>query len=438
MTTPRLADPCSRTRLEIFAAVFFLFNLVFLLFRFYHIYLFGEAWPIANPLFDSSVRFLDFYEINRAIYGFNPYISGLTNYPPLILILALPFAFVTDYSRFDSYGAMLGADDPAMKESVMAFVVTSYICILAAIIIGLLIKKRKKSLSDFMSGFILYALFAVSTPVLFAIDRGNYLLFTTVFLVLWAVFEEERPDSIWGAIFLGLAAATKIYPVYMLMIYLFARQWKKLAASVITGLVTTIVPIFFFEGSFYDNCRFFYHAVLDFGGGDKGYRPYYNVGITGLVCYLYRMNGIDPDNAVVKISWFAAGVVLTLLVAFIFVFEKIAWKKVLAVTALMVFLTPNSSLYNSCYLIAPIVIMIFGDNEFKLSDMPYLIVTALLMVPFAYTYLPNVEYNGFYWNMNTAILVDGLLYLAMILYYIVTGMITVIRRLSSNAIKKPA
>ena len=80
-------------------------------------------------------------------------------------------------------------------------------------------------------------------------------------------------------------------------------------------------------------------------------------------------------------------------------------------------------------------IMIFGDSEFKKKDIPYLIATALLLVPFAYTYLPDVDYYGFYNEMNTAILVDGLLYLAIILYYIVTEMITVIRRLTSNASK---
>ena len=40
MSKSKLADPSSRTRLEIFAAVFILFNLIFLLFRFYHSYYF--------------------------------------------------------------------------------------------------------------------------------------------------------------------------------------------------------------------------------------------------------------------------------------------------------------------------------------------------------------------------------------------------------------
>ena len=436
MTKPKLANVDNRTRLETFAVVFILFHLIFLLFRFNHAYVLGEPWPIANPLFSPQVRFLDFYEINKAVYGLNPYISWSTNYPPFILILALPFAYVTDYSKYGSFGEILAFADDNMKKSVLVFVTVFYVCLLAAIILGIAIKSRKKSFHDYSSAFVLFSLLAVSTPVLFAVDRGNYLLFTVVFLVLWAIFEEEKPDTIWGAVFLGLAAATKIYPVYMLMIYVMGRKFKKLIAAIVTGLVTTIVPIFFFEGTFIDNLRHFYHMVLDFGGGDSGYRPYYNVGITGLVCYLYRMNGVDPSSAVVKITWFVAGVGLTLLVAFLFIFEKSAWKQVLLATSLMVFLSPNSALYNSCYLFAPILIMVFGDSEFKKKDIPYLIATALLLVPFAYTYLPDVDYYGFYNEMNTAILVDGLLYLAIILYYIVTEMITVIRRLTSNASKQ--
>lgn len=438
MDKPKLAGISSRTRLEIFASVFIAFNLIFLLFRFYHTYLLGQPWPIANPLFSPLVRYLDFYEINNAITGLNPYISGATNYPPLALILALPFAYAVDYNRWDSFGAMLGETDPALKQTVMAFVIIFYVLFLASIIIGIAIKSHKKDHHDFMSGLLLFSLLAVSTPLLYAIDRGNYLLFTTIFLVMWAILEEERPDSIWGAVFLGLAAATKIYPIYMLMVYVMGRKFKKLIAAIITGLVTTIVPIFFFQGTFIDNCRFFYHAVLDFGGGDSGYRPYYNVGITGLVCYLYRMNGVDPSNAVVKMSWLITGVVLTLLVAFIFIFEKTVWKQVLIVTALMVFLSPNSALYNSCYLFAPILIMVLGNGELTQKDIPYLAATALLLVPFAYSYLPDVDYYGFYNEMNTAILVDGFLYLAIILYYIVTEMPAIIRRFITNAKTKPA
>ena len=436
MSKPKLADPSSRTRLEIFAAVFILFNLIFLLFRFYHSYLLGEPWPIANPLFSPMVRYLDFYEINNAITGLNPYISGATNYPPLALILALPFAYAFDYTKFDSLGAILGETDPALKQTVLVFVIVFYVLLLAAVVIGIAIKSRKKDHHDFMSGLLLFSLLAVSTPLLYAIDRGNYLLFTTIFLIMWAILEEEKPDSIWGAVFLGLAAATKIYPIYMLMIYVMGRKFKKLIAAIVTGLVTTIVPIFFFQGTFIDNCRFFYHAVLDFGGGDSGYRPYYNVGITGLVCYLYRMNGVDPSNAVVKITWFAAGVVLTLLVAALFIFEKSAWKQVLLATSLMVFLSPNSALYNSCYLFAPVLIMVLGDSKFEKKDIPYLVLTALLLVPFAYTYLPDVDYYGFYNEMNTAILVDGLAYLAIILYYICTSIPEVIGRLKSHASNK--
>ena len=437
MTNLKLANTDNRTRLEIFAGVFILFNLIFLLFRFQHTYILGEAWPIANPLYAPPVRFLDFYEINKAVYGLNPYISWATNYPPLSLVLALPFAYVTNYSKYDSFGAIIESGDPNIQKSILVLVSIFYFCILAGAILVIVLKSRKKTFHDFSSAFILFALVAVSTPVLFAIDRGNYLLFTTIFLVMWAVIEEEKPDSIWGAVFLGLAAATKIYPVYMLMIYVFGRKFKKLIAAVITGLVTTIVPIFFFEGTFIDNARHFYHMVLDFGDGGS-YRLHYNVGITGLVGYLYRMNGQVPNDGVIKMSWLACGVVFTILVAFIFIFDKCNWRKILLATALMIFLTPNSALYNSCYLIAPLFIMVLGDEEFGAKDIPYLVLTALLMVPFAYTYLPNVEYNGFHNEMNTAILIDGLLYIAIIVYYIVTGMITVIRRFIANGSKQPA
>lgn len=438
MDKPKLAGISSRTRLEIFAAVFIGFNLIFLLFRFYHKYLLGEGWPIANPMYDPVYRFLDFYEINMAIHGLNPYISGLTNYPPLAILLALPFALVSDYSRFDSFGAVLKNDDPAIKMSFLIFVAIFYVGILAASVIMITLKNRKKTFHDYSSALLLFSLLAVSTPVLFAIDRGNYLLFTTIFLVMWAILEEEKPDSIWGAVFLGLAAATKIYPIYMLMIYVMGRKFKKLIAAIITGLVTTIVPIFFFQGSFIDNCRWFYHGVMGFGGGSS-YVLSHNVGLTAMVGYIYRMNGMDPNSGVIKIVWFITGAALTILVAGIFIFEKTMWKKVLLTVSLMVLLTPNSGLYNSCYLIAPIMIMVLGDNEYKVRDIPYLILSAVLMVPLAYYYLPDTDYNKFYNDLNIAVLADALLYLGIIVYYIVTTVpevINVLKAKRNSAIKQ--
>ena len=44
MTKPKLANIENRSRLEIFAVVFFFFNLAFLLFRFYRTYIYGEGW----------------------------------------------------------------------------------------------------------------------------------------------------------------------------------------------------------------------------------------------------------------------------------------------------------------------------------------------------------------------------------------------------------
>ncbi len=435
MDKPKLAGISSRSRLEIFAAVFAAFYLIFMLFRFYHTYLMGEGWPIANPLFDPQFRFLDFYEINMAIHGLDPYISNLTNYPPLAILLALPFALVSDYSRFDSFGAALANDDPAIKTSILVMVVIFYVCILCATMFCIAVKNRIKDHHDYANGLLLFSLMAVSMPVLFAIDRGNYILFTVIFLVMWAVIEEEKPDSVWGAVFLALAAATKVYPVYLLLIYIAGRKWKKLAVAVFTGLVTTVIPLFFFHGTFIQNLKGLYRSLFEYG---SSYRLYYNVGITGLVGYLFRIAGEDPHPAVIKAVWLMSGAILTLLVVFIFFFEKTTWKKVLLAVSLMVFLTPNSALYNSCYLIAPILIMIMGDNEFSKKDIPYLIAAAILMVPFAYSYLPNVENCGFYNEMNTAVLVDGLLYLAIIVYYIITGLPSVIRSRKTNASKQPA
>ena len=410
-----------REKLLLFGSIFLIMYGLFLIF---HILMdmTGHDYPDGHFLFFPEDRFKDFTNINRAVENMNPYISGLSNYPPLILVMASFFSRMGDYTSYDMNNLQSAIQDKPIWHSFLLFVII-YVVAMMVICIGYFAHRMKittkgeKLPASVLTGMILL----MSAPSVFAIDRGNYILFAIIFFVLWAILEHEAPESMAGPVFAALCAGVKIYPIYVCVMYLFDRKWKKLFVCVGSFAATILLPLVFFKGSYIENLREFVSSALGFGDGSSFYFLYFNVGITGLGGYLFRMLGLHPLTELIHCAWLCAGIGLTLIAGLLMAEEKAIWKKLLIVSALMVFLTPNAYLYCSAFMLGPILIMLVGGGRFEGKDIPYVVLSALLLVPKAYHYLPDMTEAGIPLEYNTlscAVLFDGLLYFAIIVYYL--------------------
>lgn len=386
----------------------------------------GYEYPIGDFRFFRHDIFKDFSTINNAVCDRNPYLSELSNYPPIILAFAYIFSKMADYSGYDMFTMRFACEDPAVQKSIVLFFGLCIVAFLCVIMYHAYLQNKGQSTKTFKERAVRFltagavgAALLLSAPSVFLFDRGNYLALTIVFFMLWAVFEEEKPDSVLGAVFAALCAATKVYPLYILLIYVFEKKYKKFFWAMVTGAVVTIVPIFFFKGGYIANVIAFIKGVLGFGGGAGMYAVYFNVGVTGLVGFIGRIFGFTPNVRLIKIVWFFGGVLFTLIGLPFLKDEKIRWKKLLVLTAIMVFLTPNSYLYNTAYMFAPIYVMLMNRDKMAKRDYVYVVIAALMLVPKAYFYLPDIpgviplEYN----TVNIAVLIDALLYLGLITFY---------------------
>ena len=419
-----LTDKENRKKLLYFFGFFIVFYAAFMIFSAVVKHM-GYTYPIGDFRFFPHDRFKDYFTINQAVQDLNPYLSELSNYPPIILVFAYFFSKSGDLSGYDINSLQNAIFDPKMKAAFVLFFVlcaTLFIgvCLFHAFMLnkeeeGMSLKDRLKRFA--LAGGISFTLL-LSAPSIFLIDRGNYLAITVVFFMLWAVFEDRKSESVWGAIFAALCAATKIYPIYILLLYVFEKKFKKLIWAIITGAVVTIVPIFFFKGGYIENVQAFIKGVLGFGGGGI-YSVYFTVGITGVAGYLFRAFGMIPSVRFIKLAWVVMGGFMTLVGLPFLCKEKKTWKKLLVITAMMVYLTPNSYLYNTTYMFGPIFVMLMSRDKSEKKDIPYYIISALLLVPKAYMYiddLPGViplEFN----TVNIAVVFDSLLYFALIMWY---------------------
>lgn len=395
----------------------------------------GAEYPIGDFRFFRHDIFKDFTTINNAICDLDPYRTKLSNYPPIILIFAYIFSQMADYSGYDIFTMRFAVEDQKVQDSLLLFFGLCVVGFLVVVMIHAYLQNKgenNKSLGERMKRYVLAGLIGfallISTPSIFLFDRGNYLAVTIILFMLWAVFEEERPDSVLGAVFVALCAATKVYPIYILLLYVVEKKFKKLTWALATGAVVTLVPILFFKGGYIENVKEFLLGVLGFGGGSGLYSIYFSVGVTSLVGFVGRFFGFLVNPRIVKAVWVLMGALITFLALPFLKSEKTNWKKLLVITAIMIWLTPNSYLYNTAYMFAPIFIMLMNRDKMKRSDYVYVIISALLLVPKAYMYLPNtpgvgvevpLEYN----YVNIAVLIDGLLYLGMIVYYFAENML---------------
>jgi hypothetical protein len=98
------------------------------------------------------------------------------------------------------------------------------------------------------------SLFLMSGPMVSMIDRSNVSLILTL-ICLFAVLHLHRENLYVSAIAFGLSAAMKGYPLLFLMIFVRRREWKPLVAGVFTFLVSTLLPLVFYQGGFLSNLR---------------------------------------------------------------------------------------------------------------------------------------------------------------------------------------
>lgn len=380
--------------------VFFAFS------YFYKRYLWAE-FPDGDFLFNREDAFMDFFNVNQMISGFDPYAGYGSSYPPVILLIAYIF------SLFGPYRDMKALDVSRMLVPRVSYAVMFIGCTMAICWIMYLILKRyidnKKVL------VVSIPLLMCSAPYLFLADRGNYLLVCLIFIMLFVYYYDTKPGV--AAVMLGAAAAIKIYPIFLFLVYILKKRWKELGIATLTGAVLTFLPLFFFKGGFFLNLKEMLYAIAGFANGAEDTcipATYYSVGLTSLLYlpFTWFHEGIKPEHNPIMIIYLVIGSGLALWSLWNLRKEEDEHKILSLLTVLMVFLIPNSYMYNLTYLFIPIMYWIMEEKkEISKADWVYGSVLAVLMIAKAYYYPVN------YTHTSIAVLIDGLLLLGIIIAY---------------------
>lgn len=200
-----------------------------------------NGYYIENQLFtflnSPKARFGDWQQDVATISNFSPYLNTggwHYNYYP-------PFAYIQVYflNKF------------IIKNSFPIYS-TFFLLLYFSIILYKFKKVPYKNLNkiNVLNFSVLFTLI-FNYPIFWVIDRGNVVIISFIYLLIaFLIFPHNKKIQ---PIFIGLAAATKIYPGIFLLKYFWNREYKSFFIGLITIGALTATSFLAYEGGFFEN-----------------------------------------------------------------------------------------------------------------------------------------------------------------------------------------
>ena len=357
-------------------------------------HLWGLEYPVNSFLFLPEDRFMDFFHINALASGGRPYQDG-SSYPPFALFCAMLISKLIPGSEALDPFSVRDADSRGMlvMNLLYFFCVAVIGSVLAVRFLRYqnaksdLVKKDGNILKNkILPVTLLLGSVVFSAPMIYAYDRGNYLILCILFLFLFAFLYQKYP--VLSALSLAVASALKIYPVILFLLFLLDRKWKPLFAGVFSGGIATFLTFFCFEGTLIENGKHFVWNLLNFTGGNPMTHVYYfrgAVGIRSLLAapFLLFFQRI-PEWLNISTAGVIAGIAVFVVVAVMCLREKRFERRILFLSLFMILFPAPSYYYNIIYLVAPVCLLLLKNEKLEWY-IPVL--TALMMIPKNYLYI---------------------------------------------------
>lgn len=347
---------------------------------------------------NHNAFFSDFFDSVYDSLARDPYVERGVIYPAFIYVFYRAIAAFLPV-------AVSSAGSYAIRDSYVGEMIFHAYCYALMIAIFTIIVKIMHS-KDIITKLFAFALL-LSTPVLYAYERGNSILVSLLFLLLFFYLKDSEKgyQREWALISLAVAANIKIYPAIFGLLLLAEKKYIKAFRCMIYGAILFVFPFFFFGGLKDIPLMFsnIFRTSSSFGGVYG-----YQVGIRHLLSYLSAVTG----NAEIleRTGMLTAFVAIILL--FNFFFTKEYFKKVLMLGIMCNLIPGFSWLYTTVYIL-PAVIYYYIDGSDRKNHI-YPICFALLFCQFPIDIsgiLPTLKDNGIFvmrYNMTLSTVLSNI------------------------------
>lgn len=324
---------------------------------------------------DSSDTFMDFYNSVYDAANKQPYENRVI-YPPICnLIYYICARFESKRAFMDVYHFPGGSEIRNMQGINLAFFFyNGFIFVLLLFGLFWLVSKRSRK----SQAFLILAT-VCSLPFLYAFERGNIILMSFAFLLIYFATYNSKNKLLreFGLISLAIGGVIKIYPVMFGIILLQDKRFKEAIRAVIYGIIMFFAPFAFFGGK--NAVLMLVNNITRHTGKTGGISLYnYNVNPSGIYSYIAEFTDLDFSST----KWL--GVFVGVLLILICFFESERWKKAAMITCAMICIMPTVGTYVMIYMLIPwLMLMREKGKAWKLSDHYYnfLFIALFSMIP---------------------------------------------------------
>lgn len=371
----------------------------------------------------NSDTFMDFFNSVVNTHA-NPYDAKVI-YPA---ICSLIFRLIYLMIRPMDFGAAVSNPDKSAQPPEIKLYQTfmfTYIIFMVVVMVmfflalNALMKSRGNGEKAFMALFCI-----MSAPFLFLIERGNILILSLVFAMLFVAYYDHKSRLVreLALVCLAFSICIKLYPVVFAVLLLNEKKYKELIRAAIYTVIVFFLPFVFF-GGFEGVAQFVTNLTSTSSKGSLGINR--QLSFQKLPIWIGRLFNSKAEiwvslGKVVLVVFSAAG-------AFSLIVSKCRWKTCAICACLIAGVPSMSSRYTLTFLIIPIILLIMEERENKrLSYVCLGIMSAIMFIkPLQiWAWSANNRYFGYK--------IDSVLYIALFIILCVDAIILFVKKVKGK------
>lgn len=346
-------------------------------------FFFSRGELIDNYFFyDTLDAGMDFFHCLEYVNGRTPYKTFNTLYPPLgnlifyVLYRFIPKSVVSEWPKDFNESVKMRGTNLDLRVHQAPFLIFIAFILLTSILIFAIMMGALQHLK-YSKAFFASTCMLLSPGILFAIDRGNIVFLTFLFILAFLYFRNS-PNPILrelSLLSLAIAAGMKLYPAFFGILLLRDKQYKRAARAILYGILCFILPAFCFKeglsaiATSLTNALSFtstYAMVWDKDSAWTG---------TGFESILFRIAHYLElaFHAQIDTEWFRpAALLITVFLLLSSIIMRNEWQSVFAVSMAVIMFANQSNYIIMLYLLPLLFFLMKEDRLCKQNVVPFI------------------------------------------------------------------
>lgn len=358
---------------------------------------------------DFSNSEMDFFNMLAVTGRDDPYCEA-ANYPAMCFLILKFFHRLIPSNMAYSDNVHDGNFLRTYMPTQIAYTVFTLCCIIAVY------EMVKKMFNGYDKDKTILAISMIlSGPMIFTVERGNFILLAFLFSMIYILFydSDNRYLRFISYVALALAASIKIYPAVLGLLTIIKKRYKETIILICLGIAFFILPFFYFNGI--ESILSMLNGLSVSGDMQGNFGTGYNFSISNFVKIVGLFCGQKSiQNEVISVVRIFS-IVLCFIVCFV---SKELWKKTYALILIMVWTPEFSYTYSLIFLIIPFI-MLLNQKKKNIIENICLYLLCMNLIPYSIPGLNSIDVINAKLPLTTpTLIINVVIFLIFIMIFI--------------------